>query len=76
MNDFEIVDVQGRRFKVTPMDNVSSGFYLSDNVGHLQEIGRTETTNKWIKMSARLSLSPFPFDIEEIGKLIEDHYKS
>ena len=74
MGNFEITDSKGKNYSVSPMDSTSWGFYLSDNNGHLQEIGRHGDTNKWIKMFKKVSLSPFNFDIQEVGKLIEDYY--
>jgi hypothetical protein len=55
---------------------VTGGFRLFDNVGYSHEIGFDSTTNTWIKMAHEVHVTPFEYDVEEIGELINTHYKS
>lgn len=75
MADFEIIDHEGRKYVVQPM-TVHGGFRLFDNMGYCHEIGHKSPTNTWIKMSHEVHVTPFEYDVKEIGGLINAHYKN
>ncbi|MFI5137567.1 MAG: hypothetical protein ACHQIM_07050 [Sphingobacteriales bacterium] len=75
MTDFEIIDHKGRKFIVRPMA-IERGFNLFDNMGYRHEVGLKLPANTWIKLGGDKRVTPFEYDVQEIGRLIENHYKN
>ena len=75
MSKFTITDSENRTLYVEPM--ATGGLYfISDEKGHACEFGYNVEENKWIVLSSRVTLSPFLFDNNEVGNLIEEYMNS